>query len=605
MRAQDNDNDRGTGRSAPARTGARPALAGPAAALLALQRTAGNAAVSRAVEEERHQHDAGCGHQPAVQRRSLVHEVLRSPGQPMDGSLQNEMEARFQGADFSGVRVHSDAVAQRSALEIRAKAYTSGTHVVDGGGMSKEDWAHELTHYLDQQAGPVPGRDNGSGLNVSDPADSGERHAVDNARRVMSGPAPIQRTATAGGTERRLAHDHGVRYDHEVPGGHEVSVGRAAEAARAPAVQRSPSSASQSSGRVSKSKSSASGKGRAKRAPKAATVAAELAAQLTHLGWVSHGGAQSLTLHKPVPSADAPDHAQPDKLRGTARDQLYAGTDNLRRSRTYTDDERTRQALRWISTVALNYLQDKQPEEVQAAVSRGQTETDPDAMQVDGADIQEQVRLYISSNRNAANEVLRDLQAGKESGKEFVAAMVERITASTDREQRHRNKLNRRILRKDDIGTIPQAFWEIVEALSGPVAVPERVDGAKDGLHAERRIYASAPEGSVTPQRIAGVKRPCMACYLSLYQGTSLKPGPYWPSKAANIDLDNYAHGQVAPLAAEIDRIATAAGGTHATLVDCGGEVCAATWAYDTDSDSPASNSSDEESGPVPAEAGR
>ncbi|MFD9005321.1 DUF4157 domain-containing protein [Streptomyces sp. NPDC059582] len=598
MRAQDNENDCGTGRSAPARagrTGGRPPVAGPAAALLALQRTAGNAAVSRAVEEERHQHDAGCGHQPAVQRRSLVHEVLRSPGQPMDGSLQNEMEARFQGADFSGVRVHSDTVAQRSALEIRAKAYTSGTHVVDGGGMTKEDWAHELTHYLDQQAGPVPGRDNGSGLSVSDPADSGERHAVDNARRVMSGPAPVQRTAT--GPERHGGHEHGER------GGHEVSVGRSAGPSPGPAVQRAPSSASQSSGRVTKSKSSASGKGRAKRAPRAVTVAAELADALTALGWSRHGASQSLTLHRPVPSASAPDHAQPDKLGDTARDRMYAGTDNLRKSRTY-EDQRTRQALRWISTVALNYLHDKQPEEVQAAVSRGQTETDPDAMQVDGSEeIQEQVRLYISSNRNAANDVLRDLQGGKDSGKEFVAAMVQHITANTDRERRHKSKLSRRVLRKDDIGTIPQAFWEIVEALSSPVTVPDRVDGAKDGLHAERRIYAGAPEGSVTPQRIAGVKRPCMACYLALYQGTSLKPGPYWPSKAANIDLDDYAHGQVAVLAAEIDRIATAAGGTHATLVDCGGEVCAATWAYDTDSDSPASNSSDEEGGPVPAEA--
>ncbi len=136
--------------------------------------------------------DARGGHAPEEQRRSLVHKVLRTPGRPLDAPLRTEMEARFGGADFSGVRVHSDSVAQRSAREIQAKAYTSGPHVVDGGGMSKEDWAHELTHYLDQRSGPVPGTDNGAGLSISDPSDRGERRAVENARRVMSTAAPVR-----------------------------------------------------------------------------------------------------------------------------------------------------------------------------------------------------------------------------------------------------------------------------------------------------------------------------------------------------------------------------------------------------------------------------
>src|SRR6267154_2475921 len=52
----------------------------------------------------------------------VVHEVLRSPGQPLDASTRSLMEPRF-GRDFSGVRVHSDAAAQRSARDINAKAY--------------------------------------------------------------------------------------------------------------------------------------------------------------------------------------------------------------------------------------------------------------------------------------------------------------------------------------------------------------------------------------------------------------------------------------------------------------------------------------------------
>src|SRR5216683_1606553 len=38
----------------------------------------------------------------------IVHEVLHSPGQPLDTSTRDFMEPRF-GHDFSGVRVHTDA----------------------------------------------------------------------------------------------------------------------------------------------------------------------------------------------------------------------------------------------------------------------------------------------------------------------------------------------------------------------------------------------------------------------------------------------------------------------------------------------------------------
>ncbi|MFF4314330.1 eCIS core domain-containing protein [Streptomyces sp. 900105755] len=196
---------------------------GTAAGLLALQRTAGNAAVARTVEASRHRHDAGCGHLPAVQRQAageelhehdtacghvpavqrqaLVHRVIESPGQSMDQALQSEMESRFDGADFSGVRVHTGPLARESAQELGAKAYTTGPNIVVGDSMTKEDWAHELTHYEDQLKGPVPGTDTGAGVSVSDVNDSGERHAVSKARRVMSGPAPqVQRQPASTGS---------------------------------------------------------------------------------------------------------------------------------------------------------------------------------------------------------------------------------------------------------------------------------------------------------------------------------------------------------------------------------------------------------------------
>ncbi|TMR04174.1 DUF4157 domain-containing protein [Actinomadura soli] len=160
---------------------------GPESALLALQREVGNAAVTAALERRRHVHHSGCGHGPAVQR-SAVHDVLRSSGRPLDDPLRADMEQRL-GADFSDVRIHDDAVAQRSAAEIGARAYTSGTHVVVGeGGADEHTLAHELTHVIQQRSGPVEGTDNGQGLSVSDPGDRFEREAEATARRVMSVP---------------------------------------------------------------------------------------------------------------------------------------------------------------------------------------------------------------------------------------------------------------------------------------------------------------------------------------------------------------------------------------------------------------------------------
>ncbi|MGW4288084.1 eCIS core domain-containing protein [Streptomyces sp. NPDC004673] len=196
-------NDRATTRTdaAAARTPAVRASR-PPRGLLALQRTAGNAVVAQMMrrsghaEEEEHQHGADCGHDRPTVQRSAVHDVLRSGGQPLDASSRADMEGRF-GADFSDVRVHTGAAAEKSAAEVGAIAYTSGSHIVAGaGGIDRHTLAHELTHVIQQRSGPVAGTDRGDGLRVSDPADRFEREAETNARRVLSGPAP---TASASG----------------------------------------------------------------------------------------------------------------------------------------------------------------------------------------------------------------------------------------------------------------------------------------------------------------------------------------------------------------------------------------------------------------------
>jgi hypothetical protein len=86
----------------------------------------------------------------------LVHEVLRSPGQPLDASTRGFMEPRF-GRDFSNVRVHSSSSAERSARDVNAQAYTSGHDIAFGAGrfapgtqQGRRLLAHELAHVVQQ-----------------------------------------------------------------------------------------------------------------------------------------------------------------------------------------------------------------------------------------------------------------------------------------------------------------------------------------------------------------------------------------------------------------------------------------------------------------------
>lgn len=85
-----------------------------------------------------------------------VNKVLASQGRPLQPALRQEMEQHF-GYDFSRVRVHSDADAEKSAREVNAHAYTVGKDIAFGAGRFSPEThegrrliAHELTHVVQQ-----------------------------------------------------------------------------------------------------------------------------------------------------------------------------------------------------------------------------------------------------------------------------------------------------------------------------------------------------------------------------------------------------------------------------------------------------------------------
>jgi hypothetical protein len=92
-----------------------------------------------------------------------VDKALSNPGRPLEPVLRRDMEQRFN-QDFSRVRVHMDADAERSVGEVNALAYTVGQNIVFGAGRFAPETqtgqrllAHELTHVV-QQAGSKEAR---------------------------------------------------------------------------------------------------------------------------------------------------------------------------------------------------------------------------------------------------------------------------------------------------------------------------------------------------------------------------------------------------------------------------------------------------------------
>jgi hypothetical protein len=141
----------------------------------------------------------------------IVHQVLGSPGQPLDAATRAFMEPRF-GGDFSRVRVHADEHAADSARAVNALAYTVGSHVVFGAGQyapqsasGKRLLAHELTHVVQKLAG-LAGASSGT-LTVGDAADAREREADAVSVAVVEGEKTGTRLRDSNPNTIRAQHD--------------------------------------------------------------------------------------------------------------------------------------------------------------------------------------------------------------------------------------------------------------------------------------------------------------------------------------------------------------------------------------------------------------
>ncbi|MFD8062426.1 DUF4157 domain-containing protein [Streptomyces cyaneofuscatus] len=528
--------------------------------LLSLQGRAGNAAVvqmlrraghpgAQAAEQERHQHGPGCEHQqaeqaavqraaaPQVQRRSAVHDVLRTRGRPLDDSTRSDMESRL-GADFSDVRIHNDSAAKDSAAEVGARAYTSGSHIVIGdGGADKHTLAHELTHVIQQRQGPVAGTDIGSGLKVSDPSDRFEREAEANASRVMSSATPV--------FQERVA---------DTPG----------HAAAAPVVQRMPKA------------KKASPEARANK-----DFARAVKSQFEAKGWIADGSPEvwaRMTLHK-VGGMNAQEAAG-----YKSSNAAYKATPgNTMGPRSY-EGERDKQAMRWVSTVVKNYLTEEgqNPIEIQAAVHGGRLYISGNTTAANSL-----LASHLEGLSGSAflNKVLKEYPADSD---DLLRGDAEGRLA------RHSDKTDKRIANDSGDEAVTAKYASVIKALAEPVTV---ASGGEDGYHAERRIvdHLTGDESEkVIPNSLAGTKRPCVSCYANLFIGTEARPGPLWISGAANIGMPGYSAKNATRF---VDRVDEAIGNTYATLqweCDADHEITIATTGgspkttidYGTDSDS-------------------
>ena len=150
-------------------------------AILGLQRTVGNGAVTSLLEEE----------------RSPVHDVIKL-GWASAGARRARPTWRRGSATTSPTygctttrrRQHRRLRSTRTPTPSAPTSSSNATSTTRRLSEGQTTLAHELTHVVQQRSGPVDGTSAPGGIKVSDPSDRFEREAAANAERVMSAPGP-------------------------------------------------------------------------------------------------------------------------------------------------------------------------------------------------------------------------------------------------------------------------------------------------------------------------------------------------------------------------------------------------------------------------------
>ncbi|BET49315.1 DUF4157 domain-containing protein [Kitasatospora aureofaciens] len=212
-------------------TGVRGAPMTPAA-VLALQSSAGNAAVQRVVARDTYQHGPGCGH--TVQRRvdpgahqhgagcghdgiddrspegqhQLLKEAKGEPSSTLPGSFLDKAVPFYDNPALAGARMYTGPVAQRATAAMGAEAMTIGMDVYLGPSAigNEEILAHEASH-LDKNSRGITetGSASGGSPAVTDPGQSSEVAAVNDGAAFKAGhttaPSLVAQRAVADDVE--------------------------------------------------------------------------------------------------------------------------------------------------------------------------------------------------------------------------------------------------------------------------------------------------------------------------------------------------------------------------------------------------------------------
>jgi hypothetical protein len=160
----------------------RPAAQTAPDTMLRLQRLYGNRFVQRVVAILRQ----GQGEADVTPDVEQTIQSARGGGQPLDSTVRAQMEPAF-GANFSGVRVHTNSQADSLNQSLSARAFTTGQDIFfkegeyrPGASSGRELLAHELTHVVQQNGDQLQTK-----LTVGAPGDRYEQQADQMARAIL------------------------------------------------------------------------------------------------------------------------------------------------------------------------------------------------------------------------------------------------------------------------------------------------------------------------------------------------------------------------------------------------------------------------------------